>query len=190
MIIATAIPKITDDFHDVGEVGWFASSYLLTQAAFQPLCGRLSTFYSPKWIFVASIGLFEVGSAICGAAPNSTAFILGRAIAGLGSAGVFSGAIVIIVVRDRSLLAIIHRKTTHCTLAYCTTTQTTHVHWFYRCRLRHCVCHRTTTRGCLYGQGHLEMVFLHQSSHWRRCHCHRDIHPSCPKPIQRQQDIP
>ena len=39
---------------------------------------------------------FEVGSAICGAAPNSTALIIGRAIAGIGSAGLFSGALIIL----------------------------------------------------------------------------------------------
>lgn len=41
--------------------------------------------------------LFEIGSAICGSAPNSVAFILGRAVAGCGSAGVFSGTIVIMI---------------------------------------------------------------------------------------------
>ena len=46
---------------------------------------------------MVSIVLFEIGSAICGAAPNSTTFIVGRAIAGLGSAGVFSGGLIIIV---------------------------------------------------------------------------------------------
>lgn len=40
--------------------------------------------------------LFEVGSTICGAAPTSEALIVGRAIAGLGSAGIFQGAIIII----------------------------------------------------------------------------------------------
>lgn len=44
---------------------------------------------------MAAILVFEIGSAICGAAPNSTAFIIGRAIAGLGSCGIFSGTIVI-----------------------------------------------------------------------------------------------
>lgn len=104
LIISTAIPKITDEFHDVGDVGWFASSYLLTQAAFQLVMGRLSTFYSPKWVFLVSILIFEIGSTICGAAPNSTAFIIGRAVAGLGSAGIFSGAIIIIVVSSTMLL--------------------------------------------------------------------------------------
>jgi MFS family permease len=45
---------------------------------------------------LTSIGLFELGSLICAVAPNSVALIIGRAIAGLGSAGVFSGAYLII----------------------------------------------------------------------------------------------
>ncbi|CRG86134.1 Putative HC-toxin efflux carrier TOXA [Talaromyces islandicus] len=95
-IIATAIPRITDDFHALGDIAWYGSAYLLTSCSFQLTFGRLFTFYSPKWIFLAAIVIFEVGSAICGAAPNSTAFIVGRAIAGMGSCGIFSGTIVII----------------------------------------------------------------------------------------------
>lgn len=78
-------------------MGWYASAYLLTMSAFQLLFGRIYTFYSPKWVYIACVGLFELGSLVCGAAPNSVALILGRAIAGLGSAGIMSGAIVIIV---------------------------------------------------------------------------------------------
>ena len=49
-----------------------------------------------KWVYLAAFGLFEVGSVVCGAAPNSVALIIGRAVAGLGAAGVFSGAMLII----------------------------------------------------------------------------------------------
>jgi hypothetical protein len=66
-------------------------------SAFQLLIGRVYTFYSTKWVYVISIGIFELGSLVCGAAPNSPAFIVGRAIAGIGSAGVLSGAIIVIV---------------------------------------------------------------------------------------------
>ena len=59
--------------------------------------GRIYTFYNPKWVFLSAIGVFEVGSIICGAAPNSTSFIVGRAVAGTGSSGIFSGAIVIMM---------------------------------------------------------------------------------------------
>lgn len=66
-------------------------------SAFQLLIGRIYTFYSTKWVYIISIGIFELGSLVCGAAPNSPAFIVGRAIAGIGSAGVLSGAIIVIV---------------------------------------------------------------------------------------------
>ncbi|KAF2835490.1 MFS general substrate transporter [Patellaria atrata CBS 101060] len=96
-IIATAIPRITDDFNSLEDVGWYGSAYTLTMCASQLLFGRIYTFYSPKAVFLASIFIFEVGSTICGAAPSSIALIIGRAIAGLGSAGVFSGIVVIIM---------------------------------------------------------------------------------------------
>lgn len=46
---------------------------------------------------MTTIIVFEVGSAICGAAPNSPVFIVGRAIAGVGSAGIFSGSMMIMI---------------------------------------------------------------------------------------------
>ncbi|KAJ7663449.1 major facilitator superfamily domain-containing protein [Mycena rosella] len=95
-IIATAIPKITDQFKSLDDVGWYGSAYLLTTAATQLLFGKFYTFMPIKWVYVAAIVLFEVGSVVCGAAPNSTALIIGRAIAGLGSAGIFSGAMIIV----------------------------------------------------------------------------------------------
>lgn len=48
-----------------------------------------------KWTFVVSVFLFEVGSALCGAAPSMNAFIIGRAIAGFGGTGLFLGGITI-----------------------------------------------------------------------------------------------
>ena len=68
---------------------------MLTASAFILLFGKIYTFYSPKWVLLTAIGLFEIGSAICGAAPNSTAFIIGRAVAGWGSSGIFTGTLVI-----------------------------------------------------------------------------------------------
>src|ERR1700759_1198624 len=97
MIIATAIPKITDEFHSIEDVGWYGSAYMLTAACFNPVFGRIYQVYSTKWVYLISIVIFEVGSALCGAAPSSIAFIIGRAIAGLGSAGIFSGGSMILL---------------------------------------------------------------------------------------------
>ncbi|KAL8832481.1 MAG: hypothetical protein Q9191_000251 [Dirinaria sp. TL-2023a] len=96
-IISTAIPQITDEFSSLDDVGWYGSAYLLTTCAFQLLYGKVYTLYSVKTTFLTSILLFEVASALCGAAPNSVAFIVGRAISGLGAAGIFAGTMVCIV---------------------------------------------------------------------------------------------
>ncbi|KKA27562.1 hypothetical protein TD95_002406 [Thielaviopsis punctulata] len=96
-ILATAIPKITDDFHTLNDIGWYGSAYMLTTAASQLLFGRIFKFYNVKWTYLATIVVFEVGSTICAAAPNSPVFIVGRAIAGIGSAGIFSGSMMIMI---------------------------------------------------------------------------------------------
>ncbi|KAJ7454683.1 putative efflux pump antibiotic resistance protein [Mycena latifolia] len=95
-IISTAIPKITDQFNSLDDVGWYGSAYLLATAATQLLFGKFYTFVSIKWVYISAITIFEIGSLVCGAAPNSNALIVGRAIAGLGSAGIFSGALIIV----------------------------------------------------------------------------------------------
>ncbi|CEO58354.1 hypothetical protein PMG11_03084 [Penicillium brasilianum] len=95
-IIATAVPRIANQFNALEDISWYASAYLLTSCATQLAWGKVYTFYSTKTIFLLAILVFEVGSALCGGAPNSKAFIVGRAIAGIGSAGIFSGATVII----------------------------------------------------------------------------------------------
>jgi MFS family permease len=70
---------------------------MLTGASSTLVFGKIYKFYSIKNGFLKSILVFEIGSAICGAAPNSVALIIGRAIAGLGSSGIFTGGMMIIV---------------------------------------------------------------------------------------------
>lgn len=45
-IIATAIPRITDEFQSLGDIGWYGSAYMLTTAASQLVFGRFYKFYS------------------------------------------------------------------------------------------------------------------------------------------------
>ncbi|KAF4637551.1 hypothetical protein G7Y89_g520 [Cudoniella acicularis] len=93
-ILATVIPQITDEFHSIEDIGWYASAYMLTGSSFVLLFGKIYTFYPPKWVLLIAISLFEIGSAICGSAPNSIAFIIGRAVAGWGFAGIYIGGTV------------------------------------------------------------------------------------------------
>lgn len=96
-IITTAIPRITDEFHSLGDIGWYGSAYMLTGAASQPLFGRMYTVYNTKWVLLTSVAVFEIGSAICGAAPSSNFLIAGRAVAGFASAAIFSGCMLVVI---------------------------------------------------------------------------------------------
>ncbi|TGO58666.1 hypothetical protein BCON_0052g00100 [Botryotinia convoluta] len=95
-VIGVAVPKITTDFKDLNDIAWFGSGYLLTVTAFQPLFGTFYKFFNPKVVYMTAIIIFEVGSVLCAASPNAPVFILGRAIAGFGAAGIYQGALGII----------------------------------------------------------------------------------------------
>ena len=91
-----AIPYITHEFASTPDLGWYGSAYLLTACAFQPLFGRVFMIFSVKKAYLIAVFLFEVGSLLCGVAPNSITLIVGRAIAGLGSAGILTGSFVVV----------------------------------------------------------------------------------------------
>ncbi|EXJ71346.1 uncharacterized protein A1O5_05153 [Cladophialophora psammophila CBS 110553] len=95
-IIATAIPRITTVFNSLGDVGWYGSSYLLTTTSLQPSFGKIYTYFNVKWTYMCALFIFEVGSVLCGAATNSTMLIVGRAVAGVGAAAIFSGGMTIV----------------------------------------------------------------------------------------------
>lgn len=64
--MATAIPRITDDFQSLDQVGWYGSAFFLTLATFQSTWGKLYKYYDLKIAFLASGVVFELGSLVCG----------------------------------------------------------------------------------------------------------------------------
>ena len=95
-IIATAIPRITTEFHSLPDVGWYGAAYLLASCSLQPLTGRFYTLFDIKWTFLSFFAVFELGSLLCGVANSSDMLIIGRAVAGMGTAGLTNGALTII----------------------------------------------------------------------------------------------
>ncbi|KAL2178809.1 major facilitator superfamily domain-containing protein, partial [Thermothelomyces heterothallicus CBS 202.75] len=84
------------EFRSTPDIGWYGSAYLLTACAFQPMFGRVFTLFSVKKAYLTAMFLFELGSLLCGVAPSSIVLIVGRAIAGLGSAGILTGSFVVV----------------------------------------------------------------------------------------------
>ncbi|KXJ85804.1 major facilitator superfamily domain-containing protein [Microdochium bolleyi] len=109
-MLGPALPAITSEFQALDHIGWYTSAYLLAQMPFQLVFSRLAAFYEAKLFNIVALAVFEVGSVICALAPNSSVFILGRAVSGLGAAGMVAGGFVVIgniPIRERPrLLAI------------------------------------------------------------------------------------
>ncbi|KAI1615529.1 DNA repair protein RAD50 [Exophiala viscosa] len=95
VIITTAIPNITARFHSYDDIGWYGSAYMLTASAFQPLYGRIYMSFQTKTSYLAALVIFEIGSVVAATSPSSNALIVGRAVQGLGSAGLLTGAFVV-----------------------------------------------------------------------------------------------
>ncbi|GMK56868.1 hypothetical protein CspeluHIS016_0307080 [Cutaneotrichosporon spelunceum] len=96
LIVATAIPKITEEFNALSQLTWLANGFFLPLFALNLIYAQLLQIFPSKHVIMLAVFVFELGSLVCGVAPNINVLILGRAIAGAGAAGIFSGAMVIV----------------------------------------------------------------------------------------------
>lgn len=96
LIVATAIPKITDEFNSLTQVSWIANGFFLTLLAFNLAFAQWTAIFPSKHVALFAVAVFEIGSLLCGAAPNMPVLILGRAISGAGGAGIFNSALMIL----------------------------------------------------------------------------------------------
>src|SRR5215469_14575465 len=87
-IVATALPTIGRQFHDVSSLSWVITAYLLASTAVAPVFGTLSDIYGRRAMIIVSLSLFIAGSVMCALAPNLPVLILGRGLQGLGGGGI------------------------------------------------------------------------------------------------------
>jgi EmrB/QacA subfamily drug resistance transporter len=87
-IIATAVPSVVRDLGGFSQFPWLFSVYLLAQAVSVPIYGKLADLFGRKPVMLWGIGLFLLGSVLCGAAWSMPALIAFRALQGLGAGAV------------------------------------------------------------------------------------------------------
>ncbi|MBZ5740958.1 MFS transporter [Nocardioides sp. GBK3QG-3] len=87
-ILATAVPAVVDDLGGFTQFPWLFSIYLLAQAVTVPVYAKLADQYGRKPVMLAGIGLFVLGSLLCGLAWGMGALIAFRAVQGLGAGAV------------------------------------------------------------------------------------------------------
>jgi len=60
--------------------------------------GKLYGLFNAKWLYIISNVIFMAASALCGAAPNMNAMIVGRVFAGAGGNGMYLGVLTLLSV--------------------------------------------------------------------------------------------
>ncbi|RWA08554.1 hypothetical protein EKO27_g6554 [Xylaria grammica] len=95
-IVGTATPTITNEFHSLTDFGWYGSAYRLSTCSSQFLFSKVYEQWRVKWVLITAVAILEIGSIVSASATNSPAFIVGRAIAGSGSAGILIGVFIAI----------------------------------------------------------------------------------------------
>ncbi|MDX3097263.1 MDR family MFS transporter [Streptomyces sp. ME01-24h] len=96
MIIGTAMPTIVGELGGLEHLSWVVTAYTLATAASTPVWGKLGDLYGRKGIFMASIVIFLIGSALSGMAQDMIQLIAFRAVQGLGAGGLIVGVMAII----------------------------------------------------------------------------------------------
>ncbi|MYX34983.1 DHA2 family efflux MFS transporter permease subunit [Streptomyces sp. SID8377] len=96
MIIGTAMPTIVGELGGLEHLSWVVTAYTLATAASTPVWGKLGDLYGRKGIFMSSIVIFLIGSALSGMAQDMGQLIAFRAVQGLGAGGLIVGVMAII----------------------------------------------------------------------------------------------
>lgn len=95
-IVSTALPRIAEELHGLSKISWVATAYLLTSAITTPIYGKISDLLGRKKIFQTAIGIFLVGSVLCGISQNMNELIAARALQGIGAGGLMSLVLAIV----------------------------------------------------------------------------------------------
>ena len=96
-IVAVAIPQLTTAFNaPLSWVAWTLTVYQLVQVVMLPLAGKLSDTFGRKSIFLLCVGLFTLGSLLCGLSSSIWLLVAARALQAVGGGGLVPSAIGVI----------------------------------------------------------------------------------------------
>lgn len=97
-VISTAMPTIVSQLGGLAIYSWVFSVYMLASTTTVPIYGKLSDIFGRRPVFIVALGIFLVGSVLCGMAQSMEQLILFRTIQGIGAGGVMP--LVFIIVGD------------------------------------------------------------------------------------------
>lgn len=97
-IVANVQPVIVEHFNAVEKLTWLSVAFLIGSAGTNLIWGKVYAQFNTKWTYIVCVFIFEIGSAVCGAAPSIDAFIIARAICGVSGSGMYVGLMTLLSV--------------------------------------------------------------------------------------------
>jgi len=96
-IVNLALPKIIDEFNiTVSKAGWIATAYILANAVFVPIWGKLGDTIGRKKVYILGFSIFILGSVLAGLAWNFKSMIVFRVIQAIAGSADYPTAMAII----------------------------------------------------------------------------------------------
>lgn len=95
-IVATAMPKIVEEFNGLTHLSWVFTAYMLASTVTVPIYGKLSDIYGRRGLYLLAILIFLIGSVLSGLAQSMFQLILFRAIQGIGGGAIMVNSLAII----------------------------------------------------------------------------------------------
>jgi EmrB/QacA subfamily drug resistance transporter len=98
-IVNLALPKIIIDYKiTVTSAGWIATAYILANAIFVPIWGKLGDTIGRKKVYIWGFGIFIFGSVLAGFAWNLSSLIVFRIIQAIAGSADYPTAMAILAV--------------------------------------------------------------------------------------------
>ena len=95
-IVSTSMPTIVAKLGGLELYSWVFSIYMLTSALTTPIFGKLADLFSKRRLMLIGIGIFLLGSLLCGAAQSMEAMIVFRAVQGLGGGAIYALSFIVV----------------------------------------------------------------------------------------------
>ena len=95
-IVSTALPRIVERLGGMEYYSWVFTVFMLTSSITTILVGKLSDIYGRKPFILVGIGVFVLGSLLCGLSGDIIQLIIYRGIQGLGAGMIMSTAFTVI----------------------------------------------------------------------------------------------
>lgn len=103
-IVNLAMPDMIDDFNiTVSAAGWIATAYILANAVFVPIWGKLGDTIGRKKVYILGFTIFIIGSVLAGLAWNLSSMLVFRVIQAIAGSADYPTAMAIVAVTFKDM---------------------------------------------------------------------------------------